>query len=196
MATAPTFAVFDLFVGQDSLVDWAPPLVGFFLVGEAFFVKLQEAPLGPAIIFWIGGINFAIPVNRVAEALSLFAEVGNIRGGCGLRGNAGFNRVVFRRQAKSIIAKRSQDVQTLLSVEPRKDINNGEVADVADMEAGAGRIREHFSEEHLRFTGIFRCAKRLLLFPDFLPFFFDFERFISIHNNIYYSIKNGVIIEV
>ena len=59
VTTAPTMAVFDLFVSKDGLVDWAPPLVGFFLVGEAFFVELKEAPLSPTVIFGVGGVNLA-----------------------------------------------------------------------------------------------------------------------------------------
>ena len=63
MATAPTLAILDLFVGEDGLVNRAPPLVRFFLVGEAFLVKLEEAPLGPFVIFGVGSVDFARPVD-------------------------------------------------------------------------------------------------------------------------------------
>ena len=77
--------VLNLLVGQHGLVNRAPPLVAFLLVGEAGFVELEEAPLGPAVVFGVGSVDFAAPVNGVTELLGLFTEVFNVGGGSGLR---------------------------------------------------------------------------------------------------------------
>ncbi len=191
MTTAPAFAIFDLFVGKNGLVFWTPPLVRFFLVGETFFVELKEAPLGPFIVFWIRCINFAIPIYGITEALSLLAEVGNVGFGDILRGGASFDGVIFGGKPESVVAKWAQNIQPLLSVEPRKYINNGKVTDVTDMEASAGGIGKHFGKHHFGLAGFFGSLKRLGFFPDFLPFLFDFERFVSFHR-VNYTIIIGL----
>ena len=66
--TAPTVSVFYLFVGKHGLVDWAPPLIRFFAICKAFFIELQEAPLRPAIILWVRGINLTRPINSITKA--------------------------------------------------------------------------------------------------------------------------------
>ena len=133
VATAPAFAVFDLFVREHSLVDWAPPLVGFLLVGETFFVKLKEAPLSPLVIFWVGSIDFAIPVDSIAEPFSLLTEIINIDLGDVLWGGTGLDSVVFGRETKGIVAKWTHYVHLLLFKETGEHINNREVTDVTDM---------------------------------------------------------------
>ena len=110
MATAPTFAVFDLFISKDGLVFWTPPLVRFFLVGETFFVELKEAPLGPFIIFWIRCVDFAIPIYGITKTFGLFTEVGNVGFGDILRSGASFDGIIFGWESESIVAKRTQDV--------------------------------------------------------------------------------------
>ena len=105
MATAPTFAVLDLLVGEDGLVFGAPPLVGFFLVGEAFLEELEEAPLGPFVVFGVGSVNLAGPVDGVAEALGLLLEVGDIILSDVLWGGAGLDGVVLGGKAESVVTE-------------------------------------------------------------------------------------------
>ena len=57
-----------------------------------------------------------------------------------------------------------------MAVKPSKDVDDGKVADVADVETGAGRVGEHLGEEHFGFTGFFGCFVGLLGFPFGLPF--------------------------
>ena len=116
MTATPAFAVFDLLVGENGLVDWAPPLVGFFLVGEAFLIELQEAPLGPFVVFGVGSIDFTRPVDVVAESLGLLAEVVGVGLGDCLGSGASLDGVVLGREAESIVTEGPQDVKTLLSV--------------------------------------------------------------------------------
>ena len=107
MATAPTFAVFDLLVGEDGLVFGAPPLVGFFLVGEAFLEELEEAPLGPFVVLGVGSVNLARPVDGIAEAFGLLLEVGDIILSDVLRGGASLDGVILSREAESVVTEGS-----------------------------------------------------------------------------------------
>ena len=133
MATAPAFAVFDLFVGENGLVFWAPPLVGFFLIGETFFVKLEETPLSPFVVIWVGSVNFAVPIDGVAEALGLLAEIIDVDFGYFLRCSASFDGIILGGETKGIIAERAHDIVALLGIEACKDINNSEVTNVANV---------------------------------------------------------------
>ena len=133
VATAPAFTIFDLLVREHSLVDWAPPLVGFLLIGEAFFVKLEEAPLSPLIILRIRGVDFTVPVDSVAEAFSLFAEIINVNLGDVLWCGTGFDGVVFGWETESVVAKWAHHVDFLLLKETGEHIYNREVTHVTDM---------------------------------------------------------------
>lgn len=57
-----------------------------------------------------------------------------------------------------------------MAVKSSEDVDDGKVADVADVKAGAGRVGEHFGEEHFGLAGFFGCFVGLLGFPFFLPF--------------------------
>ena len=168
------------------MIDGTPPLVGFLLVGEAFLVELEEAPLGPFVIFGVGGVDFARPVDGESETLGLLAEIADVLLGYFLGGDAGLDGVVFSGEAESIIAKGAHDIETLLGVKPGKSVNYGKVTDVTDVKASSRGVGEHFSEEHLRTIGDFGGLIRTFGVPDGLPFLFDFEGVLSIHV-IYYT---------
>ena len=53
-AAAPAAALLDLLVGEDRLVDRAPPLLAGASVGQAALVHEQEEPLGPAVVVGLG----------------------------------------------------------------------------------------------------------------------------------------------
>ena len=148
MTTAPALAVFDLFVGEDSLIFWTPPLIGFFLIGEAFFVKLKEAPLGPFVVFWIGSVDFAVPVDGIAKAFGLFAEVGDVGFGHFLRCDTGFDGVIFGWEAKGVVAEWTHNIKTLLCVESGEDVNDSKITNVPNMKAGTRWVREHLGDVH------------------------------------------------
>lgn len=172
-SAAPAVAVFDLFVGEDGLVNWAPPLVGFFLVGEAFFVELEEAPLSPFVVFGGAGVDFSAPVDGVTEFFELVAEVFDVSVGGDFGGGAGFDGVVFGGEAEGVIAEGAENVKTLLGVVASEDVDDGEVTDVADVEASARGVGEHFGEEFFGFFGGVVGLESFGVFPDFLPFGFD-----------------------
>ena len=69
----------------------------------------------------------------------------------------------------------------MLAIKTGENVNDGKIADVADVEAGAGGVGKHFGEEHFRGAGLLGSLESGSVCPDFLPFFFDFKRFVSIH---------------
>ena len=155
-------------------------------------MQLQEAPLCPLVILRITSVNLAVPVDRIAELLGLFAEIGDI----GLRRflwrDTGLNRIVLGRKAESIIAEWAQNVQFSLSIEARQDIDNGKITDMTNVQPSARGVREHLGEVFFRLRiatsglSINRPSfESLRLGPDFLPFLFDFQRVISIHGDNY-----------
>ena len=169
--TAPAMTVLNLLVGQHGLVNRAPPLVAFLLVGEAGFVELEEAPLGPAVVFGVGSVDFAAPVNGVTELLGLFAEVLDVGGGSGLRRDAGFDGVILGGQTKGVIAEGAKNVHALLGIEAGEHINNGEVADMTNVKTSARGVGEHFGDEFLGArVADWASLKCLSIGPDFLPF--------------------------
>ena len=164
------------------MVFGAPPLIRLFLIGETFFEELEEAPLGPFVVFWVGSVDFARPVDGVAKPFGLFTEIGDILLGDFLWGGVGLDGVVLGGEAKSIVAERSKDIESLLGIETSEHINNSEVADMADVKTGARRVGEHFGEHHFGLAFFFGGLEGFGVLPDFLPFLFYFEWFVSIHN--------------
>lgn len=67
-------ALDDLLVGEDALAAGAPVHGHGRLVGQAVLVHLQEYPLGPLVIFRVGGVDHAVPVKAVAEHLQLLGK--------------------------------------------------------------------------------------------------------------------------
>src|SRR5438270_8581478 len=61
----------NLFVSQQRLVFGAPVDRSGLAFGQAVFEELQEDPLRPAIVAWVGGVDFVRPIESVADALQL-----------------------------------------------------------------------------------------------------------------------------
>ena len=181
--------VFDLFVREDGLVDWTPPLIRLFLVGEAGFEKLEETPLGPAVVFGVGSVYFPAPIYCEAKAFELGTEVVDVGFGGVFGRGAGFNGIVFGGETKGVVAEGAQDVHALLGVEAGESVDDGKIADVTDVEAGAGGIGEHFGDKEFFFFSVFVVGlKGGGVLPDFLPFLFNRKRVITIHRGRLYHI--------
>ena len=100
----------------------------------------------------------------------MFAEVGDIILSDVLWGGASLDGIVLSGEAESVVTEGPENIKALLTVKSSEDVDDGKVADVADVEAGAGRVGEHFGEEHFGLTGFFDCFVGLLGFPSCLPF--------------------------
>ena len=68
--TAPfAFPVDNLFVSQNRTKGRTPVNGYFGNIGQSFFIKLQENPLRPFVIFRIGCIHLAVPIVRKTKIL-------------------------------------------------------------------------------------------------------------------------------
>src|SRR5439155_26415075 len=90
-----------------------------------------------------------------------------------------FDRVLLRRQPKSIPTHRMQNIEAAHAFVTRDDISSGITLGMSDVQPRSARIREHVEDVKFRlgwieilFAGIWR-VKKLPFFPDRLPFRFD-----------------------
>ena len=151
----------------------------FLLLTEVAVVELQEDPLGPADVIWVGGVNLAVPIVGEAEALELCFEVLGVR----LSGDAGvgasLDGVLLCGKAECVPAHGVEDVETVHALVAADDVSGGVTLWVADVEAGAGGVREHVEDVVFRLrrvevsiTGV-RGAVGFFAGPEVLPFLLE-----------------------
>ena len=138
VVTAPATAVHHLFVGQHGLVGLAPVHLGFLLVGQALFKQAGEKPLFPAVVAWVAGCQFPIPVVGEAKPPQLLAHVINILCRPLRRRHLVLDGRVFSGQAEGVPAHRLQYILTLHALVARDYVGNGVVAHMAHMQLAAG----------------------------------------------------------
>ena len=68
-AAAFAHALHYLLVGQHALAGGTPVHRHGGLVGQAVLIELEEDPLGPLVVAWIGGVDLPAPVEGVAQHL-------------------------------------------------------------------------------------------------------------------------------
>ena len=121
-------SVFHFFVGKPGLARRTPVDRHDAFVGQPLFEQLQKYPLRPFVILRVGGIDFAVPVVAEPDRIDLPPEIGDRLFGGYPRMYAGFDGVIFGRQAERVPA---HGVHVELK-EPGGD------AVVAALEAGRG----------------------------------------------------------
>src|SRR3990167_7592919 len=82
------------------------------------------------------------------------------------------NGKLFRRQAKTVPSHWMEHIETKLSFISGNDIRAGVTGDVSHMEPRPRWVGKHIQHIKLVFIGINFGLKRLLFFPNLLPFFF------------------------
>ena len=167
------FAALGVFVGKDDLAVRAVVDERFRTEYEAVLEQFQEDPLGPLVVIRTRGREFPAPVEGEADAFQLICEVLDILLRNDVRVGVRLDRVVFRRQAEGVIAEREQDVIALHAALSGEHFDARIGLDMADVHAGARRIRELDEAVPLR---LFREVDRLegfRLLPSFLPLLFD-----------------------
>ncbi len=136
-------AVDDLLVGQHRAQLRTPVHRLFRLIGQAFLIELGEYPLRPLVVFWVGGVDLAVPVVAEAEGFELFAEDLYILGGGFGRVRAGFDGVLFGWQAEGVPAHGMQHIVAAHALIAAPDIRGGIALGVAYVQAVPRRIGEH-----------------------------------------------------
>ena len=152
-------------------------LLVFF--AEVGVVELEENPLRPADIVGVGGIDFAIPIVAEPESLELSAKVVDVGLGGDARVLAGLDGVLLGGQTEGVPAHGVQDVEAIHALVAAYDVSRGVTLRVADVQAGATRVREHVEDVVFRLGGIKAFLARprspvgLVLGPMGLPLGFE-----------------------
>ena len=173
MIAALTAPVDHFLIGQNRSKRRTPVHRDFINVCKPLFIKLEENPLRPAVIFLIGGIDLAVPVVAESEGFDLTLERLDIFSGRDRRVSSGFHGILFGGQPERIPSHRMQDITAAHPFEPAENIGCGISLRMPDVQSGSARIREHIQYIKFLFAGNLRCLERLMLVPVFLPFFLD-----------------------
>ena len=188
-AAALAHAVDHFFVGQHALTRGAPVHGHFLLVSQALFEHLEEDPLGPLVVFRIGGIDLPGPVKAKAQRLELLLKVCNVVLGHNLRVNVVLNGVVLGRQAKGVPAHGVQHIVALQTLFASHNIQRRVRAGMTHMQALAGGVRELHQAVILRQGKILLGCKGVVGIPIVLPLLFDLLKII-----LHYSASNKLVI--
>ena len=182
-AAAPLADAVDHFlVGQHHLAAGAEVDGGLLLVGKALLVELQEDPLGPLVVFGIGGVDLAVPVKGEAQGLQLALEAGHVLGRDDFRVDVVFQGIVLGGQAEGVPAHGIQDVIAALPLFAGHDVQRGVAARMTHVQAGRRRIRELHQRVELGLGVVDLGMEGMLVLPDFLPLGLNGLE-IVLHNN-------------
>ncbi len=163
-----------------SFAIWARPFV-FGVVPR--IEKLQEDPLSPAVVIWVGGGDFSRPVVAKAQHLQLAFEGRDVLFGGFSRMRSCFNRVFFGGQSKAIPAHGVQNIFAIHAFEAADDISGRIAFWVTHVETASRRVRKHVEGIHFGFgTGCWFGLERRVLFPVVLPGRFDSSEVVTGHD--------------
>jgi hypothetical protein len=175
IAAPLALAVDDLLVRQHGAQLLAPPHRLLGLVGESFFVELQEDPLGPLVVVRVRGVDLPLPVVREAEALQLPLELRDVLLRRLARMGVRLQRVLLGGEAERVPPHRVQHVEPLLALVAGHDVGGRVALRVAHMEARPAGVRKHV--EHVELLLVVRHlvgrAEGLVLLPVLLPLGFN-----------------------
>ena len=166
------------FVGKHAFAGGTPVDRHFGLIGKAVLKELDEDPLRPLVVAFVGGVDFTRPIKRKTKRHQLLFEACDVvvRHGFGM--DAGFDGEVFGRKAECIPTHRIEHVVALHTLFACHDVERGIRARMADVKSLSGRIRE-FHKRVILGQGIVVFGMKIAVrLPFVLPFFFDFLEFV------------------
>ena len=173
MIAALAASVDHFLVGKHRSERRTPVYRNFINVCESLFIELKKNPLRPMVIFFIGGIDLAVPVIAESERLDLTLERLDILFGRDGRMSPGFHCILLGGKPECIPSHRMQNIVAAHPFEPAENIGCGISLRMPDMQSGPARIRKHIQHIEFFFTGNLRCLERFMFVPVFLPFFFN-----------------------
>ena len=163
---APAAAVLDLLVGQAGFAGGAPVDGRGGPIGQPLAMEQQEDPLGPLVVIGQAGIDFALPVIGAAGFDQGFAVGGGVFGHHLARIAAAPDGLVLGRLAEGVPAHGMQHVVALHALEAAECVGGHIVLEMADVEAGAGRIGKHFQAVVFFLLFIENSPEGVLFLPD------------------------------
>ena len=166
-----------LLAGQGGVAVGAEIYRRFFLVSQVVLKKLYKEPLSPAVVLRFSRDGLAAPVEHGTHGFELAAHILDIMKCPFLGVDAPLDGGVLRRQAKGVKAHREQDIVALHAFETSAGVGWGHSVPVTDMQVSGG-VGQH--GQGIKF-GLFNIDIGMVdavIFPAFLPFGFDFFRFI------------------
>ncbi len=166
-----------LFISQHRLTFGTPVDRRLGPISQTSFIKLEEKPLRPFIVFGKAGDNLTVPIIYSPDALKLAAHILYIFHRPNIGMNPMIDSCVLRRQPESIKAHRMEHVIALHPLEPGMDIRGRHGIPVPDMEVTRG-IGEHGQGIELRATVTLLDLVKSVNCPFLLPLLFDFMRVI------------------
>ena len=161
----------------DQFVDRAGPVELVVVPGVE---HLAEDPLRPAVELGVGGRHAAARIVGQAQPAQLAAVGGDVLGGRDRRVLAGLDGELLGGQAERVEAHGVQHVVAGHPLEAGEHVGADEAEWMADVQAGARRVREHVEHEQLlaalggqvgvgeRAGGV-RRLERVVLVPPVLP---------------------------
>ena len=147
-------------------------LIGIFVVVGV--EKLDECPLRPFIIARVAGTELAVPIVTETDLIQLLAIAFHILLSSDGRVLAGLDGVLLGGQAESVVTHRVQHIETLLAFVTGVYVRGNVAQRVPYMQACTGRVGEHVQNIVFGFGFVNLGFVNLFLFPDFLPFGFNF----------------------
>ena len=158
-AGTPAASVNHLFVRQHGLVNRVPVHRAQLLVHNAFFKQFGKQELLPAVVFRAAGGDFALPIQRKAQALQLLAHIGNVFIRPFGRRDLVVNRRIFGGHAERVPTHRLQHVEPLHFFEAAAHVADGVVAHMPHVQLAAG-IGEHGEAVEFGFGSVFGHIER------------------------------------
>ena len=158
-AGTPAAPVNHLLVRQHGLVNRVPVHRAQLFVHNAFFKQLGKQELLPAVVFGAAGGDFALPIQRKAQALQLLAHIGNVFIRPFGRRDLVVNRRVFGGHAERVPTHRLQHVEPLHFFEAAAHVADGVVAHMPHVQLAAG-IGEHGEAVKFGFGSVFGHIER------------------------------------
>src|SRR5438270_2668810 len=161
----------NLFVSQHRLVFGAPVDRSGLAFGQAVFEELQEDPLRPAIVAWVGGVDFVRPIEAVANALQLvLSKALDIARSEYAGVNAALDRKVFTVDAKGVEAYWLENIVSLHGHPAPVNIRADVRVHIAHVQALGRGIGKHH-EIVIRMPGMGQVGLvEFLSLPAFPPF--------------------------
>ena len=138
-------------------------------VVEPGIIELEEDPLGPPVIFRIGGVDLPRPVVGEAEHFDLSPERRDVLTGGDFGVDPGLHGVAFGGEAERVPPHRVEDVEPLHPLETGVDVGRGVPFRVPDMESRPGGVGIHVEDVELGLRRLLGDGEGAVRLPGVLP---------------------------